>query len=134
MFPDSDGGNGFDHSLGVGFAEFAGEVFVTAEHHGRADDGGDDEADDLVAGTSRSEQGDGHEGAADQEAADVAGEDYAVVGIAEIIDSDHDREGEDQSDQPNGGASEVFSDDGAPGRDREGAEKFDRAGALFIGP
>ncbi len=134
MVPDTKGDDGLDGGGGGCLCELPGEIVIAAKDHNGADGHGDDQADDLVPGAGGDEHGDGEEGAADEEGAHIAGEDGAVVGISEVVDSDDDREGEEQRDQGDGGGGEEFSDDGGPCGNGEAAEKFDGAVALLIGP
>ena len=69
-----------------------------AQHEAQAHHAAHHEGDDLVAGQRRDARADGEERAGHQQAAEIAGEDDAVVGIAEVVDGDPEREGERQRD------------------------------------
>lgn len=134
VIPDAECGDGFDRGGGGGLGELACEVVISAEDHEGADGDGDDKADDLIPGAGGDEHGDGEEGACDEEGADVAGGDGAVIGVSKVIHSDDDGEGEEQGDECDYSGGEEFAEDGRPDGDGEGAEEFEGAVALFIRP
>ena len=66
----------------------AGEQEQEARHHTQ------DECHHLVAGERRHARADREEAAGEQQAAEVRGQDRAVVGLTQIIDREPQREGE----------------------------------------
>ena len=69
----------------------------TGENEKKANDDGEDEADDLSASHSGGDATHGQIGASHQPASDKAAENNAVIGGAEIVDCDNDRKGQDKS-------------------------------------
>ena len=104
------------------------------EQEHEAHDHREDEGDDLVARQRRHARADREKAAGHQEAADVGGEDRAVVRLAEIVDGDPDREGErerEAGEQPGG---EELAEHRLPQRDGQRHQQLDAAALALLGP
>ena len=66
--------------------------------------------------------------------AEIGGEDGAVVGIAEVVDGDPDREGERERDADERPGREEFAEHRLPQRDRLREQQLDAAVAPLLGP
>ncbi len=99
-----------------------------------ADDKGENEADDLIAGHRGSHATDRQISTGHQKAAHVSGENQAVVGRAEVIDGDDDWEGQEQRAAEENPGGEKFTDDGLPRGDWFREQEFNGADAAFFGP
>ena len=69
-----------------------------------------------------------------KKAAEIGGEDGAVVGIAEVVDRDPDREGERERDADEGPGGEEFAEHRLPQRDRLREQQLDAAVLALLGP
>src|SRR5215472_6763980 len=96
--------------------------------------GGDDKSDDLVLGHRRNAGTDREHGARHQPAGDVAGENDAIIGMAEKMDRDPEREGQGERDPGKAPGGEEFSDDRLGHADRQCQKQLDRAAPALLGP
>src|SRR6266480_3647831 len=72
--------------------------------------------------------------AIEEQAAEIACDDLAVVRVAEDVRGNDRGEGERQGDRQERPRSEELGDDRLPGRDRHGQQQLERAGAALLGP
>jgi len=114
--------------------EQVGDRVEAGEDQEQAGDHRQDKGDHLVARHRRGHAGDGEIGAGEEQAAEIACDDLAVVRIAEDVRGDDRREGERQGDRQERPRSEELGEDRLPGRDRHGQQELERAGAALLGP
>ena len=110
---------------------------LEAEVDDGAEDGGDDEGDNLVVGEGAAEEADGDEGAAEEQETDVGAHDAAGVDVADGVAQRHDAEvahqrGEEGDEDECPGGEEFGPDDG-PVTEAAGEEQLEGAGALLFG-
>ena len=134
MIEEAQPGNRVDHALRRPRREEIQHQRESGEQERKAHNHGEDERDHLVARARRDARGDGEKGSGHQETADVAGQDHAVVGRAEIVDRDPDRKREHQRDADERPCREELADHGLPHRDRHGQQQFDRSAFAFFRP
>src|SRR5260370_10800867 len=95
---------------------------------------GNHKGDDLVLGHRRDAGADRQKGPRHQPAGDVAGEDHAIVWVAEKIDGDPEREGQDQRDPRETPRGEEFSGHRLGHADRQCQKQLDRSAPALLGP
>ena len=100
----------------------------------KQNDDGQDECDDLVLRRRRDAGADREEPAGHQDAAEIRGDDDAVVGIAEIVDGDPDRERQRERDRRERPGRQELAGDGLPGLERQRHQQLDAAGFTLLGP
>ncbi len=94
----------------------------------------DDEGDHLILGEGRQAGAQGQERARHQPAADVAGDDDAVVRGAQIVDGEPHREGERERDRRECPRRQELAEHRLDRRDRQRHQQLDRAGAPLLRP
>ena len=127
-------GDRLDQRLGRPGAEERLDHLEPAHQEQKADRGRQHEGDDLVLGQRRDRRADREQAAGHQPAADVAGEDHAVVGVAQIVDREPEREGQHQRDADEQPGRQELAEHRLEGRDRLGHQELDRAGLALLGP
>ena len=97
-------------------------------------DDGEDERDHLVARRRRQARADREEAAGHQQAADVGGEDRAVVGVAEVVDGDPHRERQRERDAREAHAARNLPSTACQGVIGSVISSSMRAGLALLGP
>ena len=92
------------------------------------------EGDDLVAGQGGDARADGEESTGHQQAAEIAREDDTVVGVAEVVDGDPERERERQRDRGELPRREKLPEHDLSHGDREREQELDGSGAPLLRP
>ncbi|MNF53895.1 hypothetical protein D3C84_353020 [compost metagenome] len=106
----------------------------TADDEQEAHADGEDEGDHLVLRQRRHAGADGEEGPGQQPATDVAGDDGAVIRLAEVIHRDHHGEGQQQRQPGEGPGGEELAGDRLEAGDGQGHQQFDGARLALLGP
>src|SRR5581483_11587823 len=134
MRQEAERRDGAEQRLGRPAFEEAQHDRRAADREEKADGGGDDERDHLVLGEGGERRANGEEGARHEEAPDIARDNNAIVGIAEIVDGDPKRKGQKEGNAGEGPAREELAENRRGHRNRQCQEELDRAALALLGP